>query len=178
METKYHDTAGQLDMVRADLEEALRKNQALEKKLQASLLNQVCGNALPTVEPLTHHFAKGHYFSWLLSTVTSCSLTYHTNIPHSDTCWQTQWKSRRKRQTAVFRGTWRCQRQSETQLCVSKFGLAQPYKWKESKSPRSLLVLSDVPHIWSHNGSETSKGMQTFMSNLLKTISLYLPRDQ
>ena len=63
METKYHDTAGQLDMVRADLEEALRKNQALEKKLQASLLNQVCGNALPTVEPLTHHFAKGHYFS-------------------------------------------------------------------------------------------------------------------
>lgn len=45
METKYHNTAGQLDMVRADLEEALRKNQALEKKLQASLLNQVCGNA-------------------------------------------------------------------------------------------------------------------------------------
>jgi hypothetical protein len=59
METKYHDTAGQLDMVRADLEEALRKNQALEKKLQASLLNQVCGKASPAVEPLMHHFAKG-----------------------------------------------------------------------------------------------------------------------
>jgi hypothetical protein len=41
MEIKYHDTAGQLDMIRADLEEALRKNQALERKLQASLLNQV-----------------------------------------------------------------------------------------------------------------------------------------
>jgi len=50
MEMKYHDTSGQLDMVRADLEEALRKNQALEKKLQTSLLNQVCGNASPTVE--------------------------------------------------------------------------------------------------------------------------------
>jgi hypothetical protein len=45
MEMKYHDTAGQLDMVRADLEEALRKNQALEKKIQASLLNQVHRNA-------------------------------------------------------------------------------------------------------------------------------------
>lgn len=86
MEMKYHDTASQLDMVRADLEEALHKNQALEKKLQASLLNQVCGNVSPTVEPLTHHFAKGHYFTWLLSTVTSCWLTYHTNIPHSDNC--------------------------------------------------------------------------------------------
>jgi len=63
MEMKYHDTASQLDMVRADLEEALRKNQALEKKLQASLLNQVCGNSSPTVEPLMHHFAKGHYFT-------------------------------------------------------------------------------------------------------------------
>lgn len=41
METKYHDTAGQLDMIKADLEEALRKNQALERKLQASILNQV-----------------------------------------------------------------------------------------------------------------------------------------
>jgi hypothetical protein len=41
MEMKYHDTAGQLDMARADLEEALRKNQALERKLQATLLNQV-----------------------------------------------------------------------------------------------------------------------------------------
>jgi uncharacterized coiled-coil DUF342 family protein len=50
MEMKYLDTAGQLDMVRADLEEAQRKNQALEKKLQASLLNQVHGNASPTVE--------------------------------------------------------------------------------------------------------------------------------
>jgi hypothetical protein len=63
MEMKYHDTAGQLDMVRADLEEALRKNQALEKKLQASLLNQVCRNASPTAELLTHHFALGHYFT-------------------------------------------------------------------------------------------------------------------
>ena len=62
METKYHDTAGQLDMVRADFEEALRKNQALEKKLQASLLNQVCRNASSTVEPLMHHFAKGHRY--------------------------------------------------------------------------------------------------------------------
>jgi len=51
MEMKYHDTTSQLDMVRADLEEALRKNQALEKKLQASLLNQVCG------------ITKGHYFT-------------------------------------------------------------------------------------------------------------------
>jgi hypothetical protein len=41
IEIKYHDMAGQIDMVRADLEEALRKNQALERKLQASLLNQV-----------------------------------------------------------------------------------------------------------------------------------------
>jgi hypothetical protein len=41
METKYHDAVSQLDMVRADLEEALRKNQALERKLQASILNQV-----------------------------------------------------------------------------------------------------------------------------------------
>jgi hypothetical protein len=41
MEIKYHDTAGQLDMIKADLEEALRKNQALERKLQTSLLNQV-----------------------------------------------------------------------------------------------------------------------------------------
>lgn len=50
---KYHDTAGQLDMVRADLEEALRKNQALEKKLQASILNQVCRTASPSVVPLS-----------------------------------------------------------------------------------------------------------------------------
>lgn len=47
MEMKYHDTAGQLDMIRADLEEALRKNQALERKLQASLLNQDKGSEQP-----------------------------------------------------------------------------------------------------------------------------------
>jgi hypothetical protein len=47
MEMKYHDTASQLDMVRADLEEALHKNQALEKKLQASLLNQEKGSEQP-----------------------------------------------------------------------------------------------------------------------------------
>ncbi|XP_069684121.1 glutamic acid-rich protein-like isoform X2 [Periplaneta americana] len=40
METKYYNTAGELDMVKSDLEEALRKNQILEKKLQASILNQ------------------------------------------------------------------------------------------------------------------------------------------
>jgi hypothetical protein len=54
MEMKFHDTAGQLDMIRADLEEALRKNQALEKKLQASLLNQVNINAQPAAEVQRH----------------------------------------------------------------------------------------------------------------------------
>jgi hypothetical protein len=71
MEMKYVDTAGQLDMVRADLEEALRKNEALEKKLQASLLNQVHRNASPTVEPQTCHFAKEKHYTGSLFNLTT-----------------------------------------------------------------------------------------------------------
>jgi hypothetical protein len=62
MEMKFHDTAGQLDMIRADLEEALRKNQALEKKLQSSILNQVKRNAQPAIEVQRHNFAKKKYY--------------------------------------------------------------------------------------------------------------------
>ncbi|PSN41493.1 hypothetical protein C0J52_07209 [Blattella germanica] len=46
MESKFHDTLGQLDMARTDIEELQRKNQVLERKLQASILNQNGGEPL------------------------------------------------------------------------------------------------------------------------------------